>query len=118
MDLSYNTELGKFVMVVATNVGVGENCVELCATWSGDGIHWAKRTKLVDEGGECFYPSIIGLVDDPRQAGETFYIYYTFSGKGAWDRWGDAVIMRRKVTVTPRADTRIGIPMDSREPRR
>ncbi len=100
MDLSYNTEIGKYIMVAATtNAGSEETKAELCVTWSDDGIYWAKRVRLVDEGGECFYPSIIGLQDSPRQTGKTFFIYYTFSEKGAWDRWGDAVIVRRKVTV-------------------
>ena len=68
MDLSYNTEIGKYIMVAATtNAGSEETKAELCVTWSDDGIYWAKRVRLVDEGGECFYPSIIGLQDSPRQ---------------------------------------------------
>jgi hypothetical protein len=84
-------------MVVAANTPPGK--VELFVTWSDAGIVWAGRRKLADEQGESFYPSIVGFGEDPRQTGTHFYVYYTFSEKGGWDRWSDAVIARRKITV-------------------
>ena len=97
MDVSYNTVLKKYIMIVAANTSRGK--VELFLTWSDDGITWAERGKLSDENGESFYPSITGFGDNPRQTGAEFYVYYTFSVKGGWGRWDDAVIARRRITI-------------------
>ena len=96
MDISYNAALDKFVMVVAANT-FPQN-VDLFITCSEDGIHWEDRRKLAAENGEAFYPSIIGILDDPRRTEKAFYVYYTFSQKGGWERWNDAAIVRRKIT--------------------
>ena len=102
MDVSYNATLKKYVMVVAANTSPRN--VDLFITCSEDGIHWADRRKLAIENGEAFYPSIIGFLDDPRVTEKEFYVYYTFSTKGAWERWDDAAIVRRKITFADRPD--------------
>ena len=99
MDVSYNAALDRFVMVVAANI-CPQN-LDLFITSSQDGIHWAERRKLAAENGEAFYPSIIGFLDDPRRTEKEFYVYYTFSPKGGWERWNDAAIVRRKITCAP-----------------
>lgn len=96
MDVSYNAALDKFIMVVAANVS-SQN-VDLFISCSEDGINWSDRRKLVTGKGEAFYPSIAGFLDDPRRTGKEFYVYYTFSLKGGWERWSDATIVRRKIT--------------------
>jgi len=98
MDISYNAALDKFVMIIAANTS--PQCVDLFLTCSEDGIHWSDRRKLAAENGEAFYPSIIGFLDDPRRTGKEFYVYYTFSPEGGWERWNDAAIVRRKITFT------------------
>jgi len=100
MDVSYNTVLGKYIMIVAANTQ--SNHVAIFITWSDDGIVWAERKQLVDEQGECFYPSILGFEEAQRQTGAEFYVHYTFSPKGGFGRWNDAVIARRKITVSRR----------------
>lgn len=100
MDVSYNTVLQKYIMVIAANTA--SRRVALFITSSDDGISWAKRRMLVDEEGECFYPSILGYGEDQRQTGTDFYISYTFSAKGGFERYDDAVIARRKITVVRR----------------
>jgi len=100
MDVSYNTILKRYIMIVAANTAPRQ--VQLFITWSDDGITWAERQKLVDDDGECFYPSILGFGQDQRQTGSEFYVYYTFSAKGGFERWNDAVIARRKITVSRR----------------
>ena len=97
MDICYNEKLNKFVMVVAANTS--RQHVELFITCSDDGIHWAERKQLSNDNGEAFYPSFVGFMADPRHTGQEFYIYYTFSAKGGWERWDDAVIARRKITL-------------------
>ena len=97
MDVSYNTALEKFVMVMAADRGFGS--VGLSIAFSADGLCWSKRKPLVGEKGELFYPSIVGFRDDPRQTGGEFFVYYTASKKGGWERWKDAEIVRRKITL-------------------
>lgn len=96
MDVSYNLRLGEFVMVVAATDKQG---TALYITRSVDGIHWAPRRRISTEAGESFYPSIIDYDDTPRETGESFFIIYTHSKKGEWDRWDDAKIMRRSVSI-------------------
>lgn len=98
MDVSYNTILKKYIMVIAANTAPRQ--VALFMTWSDDGITWAERRILVNEEGECFYPSILGYGEDQRQTGAEFHISYTFSAKGGFERYDDAVIARRKITVS------------------
>lgn len=97
MDVSYNTVLQKYIMVIAAHTTPRQ--VALFVTWSDDGITWAERRKLLDDQGECFYPSILGYGGDQRQTGAEFYVSYTFSAKGGFERYDDAVIARRKITV-------------------
>lgn len=97
MDMSYNTVLKKYIMVVAANTWPAK--VELFMTCSDDGIVWSERKKLASENGESFYPSILGFRKDSRQTGAEFYIYYTYSRKGGWGRWEDAVIARRRISI-------------------
>jgi len=98
MDVSYNSALNRFILVVAANTA--RDRVGLFIAFSNDGIHWTKRKQLTDEVGESFYPSIVGGNDDPRQTGKEFYIYYTSSKKGGFERWNDAELVRRKITFT------------------
>ena len=51
--------------------------------------------------GEQFYPSLVGTGANPQITGQSFYVYYTDSKKGAWNRWGDAQIARRAITINP-----------------
>jgi hypothetical protein len=104
MDVSYNSAIDKFVMVVASNTAPGK--VDLFLSCSEDGIHWADRKKIAVEEGEAFYPSIIGFLADPRKTGKEFYVYYTFSAKGGWERWSDAAIVRRKITFLDKGESR------------
>ena len=101
MDVSYNTALKKYIMVVAASTPANTN-VELFITSSDDGITWGPRQKLAKENGESFYPSIVSVNENPRETGSEFYVYYTFSKKGKWNRWDDAVIARRKIIIKGR----------------
>jgi hypothetical protein len=76
-----------------------EGSSALYFTISDDGINWSRRMLISDEAGELFYPSIMGTGDDPRITGREFYIYYTHSLVGAWNRWGDAQLVRRKISM-------------------
>ena len=97
MDISYNVALKKFVMIVAANTTPWK--VGLFVSFSDDGLHWTQRKQLAHEDGESFYPSIIGWREDSRQTGNEFFVYYTSSKKGGWERWSDAEIVRRKIIV-------------------
>lgn len=97
MDVTFNKALNLFVMIVAAPTHRG---TALFAAWSPDGIHWGKRVGLFEHrGGECFYPSIIS--SPLRETGNEFLLAYTFSRKGGWDRWNDAVWLTRTVKIVP-----------------
>jgi len=97
MDVSYNVALHKFIMVVAANTMLSD--VNLFISFSDDGIQWTEREHLTHEDGESFYVSVVGLGRNPRQTGNEFYVYYTSSKKGGWERWSDSDIVRRKITL-------------------
>jgi MYXO-CTERM domain-containing protein len=74
---------------------------DLYLTTSVDGINWAPRQAVVTDVGEQFYPTLIGTGADPTHTGQSFYVYYTDSRKGAWNRWKDAQLVRRQITLDP-----------------
>jgi hypothetical protein len=94
-DVSYNEYLNKYIMVIAADFGLSTS---LYYTESADGIAWSSRSLLDDILGENFYPTIIGLGEFPRVSGADFFIYYTYSQKGNWERWSDAILARRKIS--------------------
>lgn len=96
MSVSYNTYLDAFVMVVAHTAHGNTN---LYITASRDGFHWAPRLQIESESGESFYPTIIGIGGDPLYSEESFYVYYTRSVEGEFDRWNDAELVRRLITL-------------------
>jgi hypothetical protein len=103
IDVSYNTHLDKFVMVVAQyefNSDYSIKTADLYLITSGDGVNWSSRVSVSKEAGELFYPSIIGTGDDPKITGQEFYLYYTHSMTGAWNRWNDLEFVRRKITLS------------------
>ena len=71
---------------------------------SSDGINWSARQPLAVNIGEQFYPTIVGTGADASRSGQSFYVYYTDSQKGAWNRNKDAQLVRRMVTFDPLID--------------
>lgn len=96
MDVSFNPALSLYILVVAAPADRG---TALFAAWSRDGLHWSKRTRITDHrGGECFYPSIIS--SPQRECGREFLLDYTYSRSGEWNRWSDALWLRRTIRIT------------------
>lgn len=95
MDVAYCSYLGKYVMAVAQ----GWPGPDLYLLFSDDGIAWSPRTALETEAGESFYPSLVGTGTNPETLDASFYIYYTHSAAGDFDRWSDAVLARRLITL-------------------
>ena len=98
MDLTFNTELDRILMVVAEN---DEDGVGLYLTHSADGLEWSPRQPISSLEGESFYPSIIDYDKSTRETGGSFSIVYTHSKEGEWNRWKDANIMRQEIIVNP-----------------
>ncbi|MCI0332618.1 MAG: hypothetical protein L0228_05285 [Planctomycetes bacterium] len=96
LSVSYNKYLDQVVMVSSQWSGDGG---DLYITTSPDGINWAPRQPIAVDPGEQFYPSIIGAGDDPTRTEQSFYVYYTDSLKGAWNRWSDAQLRRREIVI-------------------
>jgi PEP-CTERM motif len=101
LGMSYNDHLGQLVMVSSQWSGDGG---DLYYATSPDGITWAPRKPLAVDSGEQFYPTIIGTGADPTHSGQSFYVYYTDSQKGAWSRWSDAQLRRRAITISSPAN--------------
>ena len=97
LDISYNSYINKFI--IAAIQWQSPTDQYLYITVSDDGINWSRRFLISDEAGEHFFSTIIGIGDDPQVTGKEFYIYYTHSISGAWDRWSDAQLLRRKITL-------------------
>src|SRR4029079_13031755 len=81
LSVSYNDHLGQLVLVSSQWSGDGG---DLYYATSPDGVNWAPRRPLAVDSGEQFYPTIIGTGADPTHSGQSFYVYYTDSQKGAW----------------------------------
>ncbi|MCI0335141.1 MAG: hypothetical protein L0228_18180 [Planctomycetes bacterium] len=112
LSVSYNDYLDQFMMVnTQWEAGGGD----LYLSTSSDGINWSPRQTLARAPGEQFYPTMIGTGSDPTHTGESFYVYYTDSLKGAWSRWKDAELVRRMVRIDSPGVT--GEPGESQEPK-
>lgn len=96
MDVKWCSAFSRYVAVMA----VGWPNPDLHVAWSPDGLNWSSRTRIENEPGESFYPTLVGLGPDPQELGRSFYVYYTYSALGDWSRWGDAELVRRLVTVS------------------
>lgn len=97
-SVSYNDYLDELVLVSSTWAG---GKPDLYLATSPDGVNFSSRQPLVLDSGEQFYPSIVGTGTDPTRSGQSFYVYYTDSQKGSWNRWSDAQVARRLVTLDP-----------------
>lgn len=91
LSVVYNQYLNKIVMICAVPAVGGEN---LYLTTSSDGLNWAPRQPVALDSGEQFYPTVIGTE-------RVILVYYTDSQKGAWNRWDDAMLVRRTITFDP-----------------
>ena len=108
LGVSYNDYLNQLVMVTSQWESGGG---DLYLSTSPDGINWSPRQPIALDAGEQFYPSLIGTGPDPTHTGQSFYVYYTDSKKGAWSRWKDAQLVRREITInSPRGSGRIESP--------
>jgi hypothetical protein len=102
--VSYNDYLDQLVLVTSQWDADGG---DLYLTTSHDGLNWSERQAVDLDPGEQFYPSLIGTGYDPTHTGESFYVYYTDSKKGGWNRWKDAKLVRREVTLYPEQEETI-----------
>ena len=96
-DVSYNSHLRRYLMAASSWVGPGPRDLALYLLFSDDGLIWGDRRLLASESGENFYPTLVGLGEDPHETGDQFYLYYVYSASGG-DRWSDAVLMRRLIS--------------------
>ena len=95
--VSFNDYLDQAVMV-SSQWQAGGTGPDLYLATSNDGVNWSPRQPLAIDAGEQMYPSIIGTGSDPTHSGKSFYVYYTDSATGSWNRWNDARLVRRQVT--------------------
>jgi hypothetical protein len=107
--VSYNDYLGGLVMMTSDWADSSGNN-NLFMSTSTDGINWSQRQAIVTDAGEQMYPTLIGTGADPTRTGQSFYAYYTDSASGGWNRWNDAKLVRRQITLnngstTPPPDT-------------
>uniref|UniRef100_B8HPF5 Glycosyl hydrolase family 32 N-terminal domain-containing protein n=1 Tax=Cyanothece sp. (strain PCC 7425 / ATCC 29141) TaxID=395961 RepID=B8HPF5_CYAP4 len=97
MSVSCNTYSNSFVMIVAqTSIG----STNLYLTTSVDGVNWESRKQIEQENGESFYPTIMSIEDNPLYSGQSFYVYYTHSKIGEFERWKDAELVRRLIRLS------------------
>ena len=111
--VSYNDHLDQLVMVTSHYTSAQP---DLYLATSADGVNWSPRQPVVVEPGEQFYPSLVGTGPDPTHTGQSFYLYYTDSQKGAWSRWKDGQLVRRAITLGSPYDVPVGPPPQSPPP--
>jgi hypothetical protein len=86
---------------MATTESYGNDRGDLYLVGSEDGVNWGPRVPIALDLGEQFYPSLVGMGADPARTGQSFYVYYTDSQAGMWNRWNDAQLVRRQITFDP-----------------
>jgi len=98
-DVSYNAHLGKYISLSA---GAPWPATDLYWAESDDGLHWTNYCRMVVDSAHKYYVTMVGVGENPRETGESFYLYYIRSRLYA--QWGnrneDAVLVRRLLTLT------------------
>ena len=98
LGVSYNAYLGRYIMIA-----FGRPWPATTLYWleSSDGLTWTSRTRLVEDPKQKLYVTLVGLGDDPRVTGRSFYVYYVSSAQAAagGNRNLDGVLVRRLVTL-------------------
>ena len=98
----YNTYLQKYILVYPTPA-TGTN-VNLYLASSSDGLSWTGSSVIANAATEQFYPTVLGEDGNPSSTGQQFYVYYTSSVSGGFNRWTDAVLARRLVSLSGTLD--------------
>jgi len=99
LDVSYNTYLNKFLMVVSWDFQWKQDLFLLV---SDDGINWSDTYRIANEAGALTYPTIVGGPEaGQRETGKDFSVYYTRSINATigGDMWADIELVRRKITL-------------------
>lgn len=100
-DVSYNSYLGRYIMVA-----LGEPWPATDLYWldSIDGLIWGNRRLLVDDSNQKVYVTMAGVGADREVTGEQFYLYYVSSVKGGTgdgtNRTSDAFLARRLISLS------------------
>jgi hypothetical protein len=96
-SVSWNTYLEKYILVV-TRFHPQPLVWRLEMLESSDGLTWSAPQTVAQDGLELFYPSIVGLDQDPSVTGQAFHLYYIRSLFGGAQRFWPADLMRRGIT--------------------
>jgi hypothetical protein len=90
LDIHYSNWLKRYSMIVSddTNFAYAE---------SVDGLNWTLPVSLGTFGPIAAYPTAVGLGDDPRILGKSYYVYYTHLPADG-DGWTEGAL--RRLTVT------------------
>jgi hypothetical protein len=81
--VSYNTYLGKWIMVAMARPDPDSAHTKLHLFESSDGLNWSGRQQLESDPGSSYYPTIVGLGADPTITDSQFYVYYDAVQAGA-----------------------------------
>ena len=108
ISASYNTYLNKVIIVASMYDEPGKAYVNAYITTTANGYsNLEPWTELFNEAYENLYINIVGDGSDPLYTDDTFYLYYTrfhlatLPPNYGWERWNDASIERRQITVIP-----------------
>jgi hypothetical protein len=71
LDIHYNSALQRYGMIIS-------NDTDFAYAESVDGLVWTVPVSLGTFGPIAAYPTAVGLGDDPRVLGKSFYVYFTF----------------------------------------
>jgi hypothetical protein len=90
-DIGFDTKRNEYLIVLIDDALIGQN---LYMMWSKNLFDWGPRINLTYKQGELFYPTLIGISDNPKISNGEWWVYYTFSEVGSWSRWQDARLER------------------------
>jgi len=101
-DVSYNTYLGRYIMVA---FGAPWPATGLYWLDSVDGLSWSNRKLIVGDSNQKIYVTVAGLGADPEVTGQHFYVYYVSSvkggkGDGITHRTTDDFLARRLIILS------------------
>jgi hypothetical protein len=111
-DVSYNSYLGRYIMVA---FGAPWPATDLYWLDSVDGLSWDNRKLIVDDSSQKIYVTLAGLGADSKVTGQRFYVYYISSAKGGAgdgtaNRTSDDFLARRLITLSTAVSSEVTTP--------
>lgn len=101
VDVTYHSDTSQYIAVGGKAGPPAYSYFTIYSIRSSDGINWHDGQRISDENNEAFYSSILTSDgNSSRTSTGPLTLFYTSSVAGGFNRWNDAVLSTRTLSVS------------------